>query len=98
MSSAGHIADMIVRMENNRALLKHHRHYKDIIELHATKSLKKPLVWRSLSDSERQLLLEHLHQVLRQERRNTTKAIILSLIITTSIILILAAVFRWVFM
>jgi len=98
MSSGGHIADMIVRMENNRALLKHHRRYKDIIELYANQSLKKPLEWKSLDDHERSLLIAHLHDVLKINRRNTIKAIVLSAFITLGLIALMIVLFRWVFL
>lgn len=74
MSSSGHIADMIVRMENNRALLKYHRRYKDIFEQYANTSLQKPLEWREMSESERKDLIAHLRQVLQDEKQNNWKA------------------------
>lgn len=98
MSSAGHIADMLVRLENNRALLKQHRRYADIIERYAQQSLNKPLEWKSLEEKERTMLIDHLKEVLKRERRNTLKAVLLSVLITLVILMIMASLFRWVFM
>ncbi len=98
MSSAGAIADMIVRIRNNHNLIGKQKRYYEIMKLYSKKGLNKKLEWNNLSDEERKYLISRLEHEVQEERKKDWIAIGISLIITPLIILLLAALFRWIFM
>lgn len=98
MSSSGTIADMIARIEYNRALLGKHKRYFELMEGYARSELGKKLEWKKLTEDERIYLVERLEESCRQKRKNDIKTIGISVLLTALIILIINALFRWVFL
>ncbi|HCS20341.1 MAG TPA: hypothetical protein DIW47_07235 [Bacteroidetes bacterium] len=98
MSSAGTVADMIVRVRNNQNLIGKQKRYFEIMKTYSKTGLNKKLEWNSLSDEERAFLIAKLEQNLKSERKKDWIAVGISILVTGMIILLLAALFRWVFM
>lgn len=98
MSSAGTIADMILRIRNNHNLIGKQKRYYEIMKTYAHTGLNKKFEWNTLSKEEHAFLISKLEQKLKEERQKDWIAIGISLLITGMIVLMLSILFRWLFM
>ena len=98
MSSAGSIADMINSVRNNANLIGRQKRYFEIMKEHSKMGLNKKLEWKTLSEEERAYLISKLEEELKEERKKDWIAAGVSIVITAMIIILMAVVFRWIFM